>query len=1227
MDGKFLITYDENGLYSFYSDDSAEYTINLSTFGTKIVAEEIWESDYPEYYVRDIVDSNLKLKDFVLNGFSESSKTFELEIEDYIISYSSENSFATIGSKKIDYEFFISDGNARIVINGPVEENIQVQLGYYCALPIIEGQSYELTINNETLTEQCKLKNNTLYFGDYVYFLDENEEIEPEEPESETITIDSSLYSSIDSYVTFSSENETKYKIVFYKSGEAEKSYLIYSKQLINAETGAASAYVGNLDIYGGGEDTGEPFFIITNQVEEGHESFIYARESGSYILKVELYALNEVPALAGAALVSFGKKVVDGETESIENNYGIGINSSDQNLTLPQKAISLFETELFKTGANEDKIKFNYRGILGTLPHLSSNKVSDLYSNYMVGTQGIYTDNIYIGDKDQFLSFYTKNNNKELNIQANRLLFNAGGSYTDVAEIEKAVDSKDWLSYKETEDEEAIEGKTYYIKSIVPVGENLLIYPYNDTALSPKTMSGITYVDNGDLTITANGTSNKDGSDFKCSGRKPEDIPELILPNGTYWVDGNPIAGVDKNNYTTRINVGITKNNNWYALVYDYTKDTGVQFEVNGDDFRTDSAKVSVQVAVKNWTTVNNVVFRPRVRVVDVTYNEVTNIEPGVNPSEEGWYELKNGSSSISNYVSTHLEMKSDGLYVTKSDSGYKLKLDDLGAYIIDPSGIDMATYSTAVTIGNENLRNVFIDEDSVDIRDAKKVLASFGETSIIGEKDAHRVEISSVSTKFFDINGSLIAELAQGSSTGLKFIEQELTTGEVLDDVNGVTFDLSNTPIGNNGHGLVVDANICDDHARIWFESWTSGQVKTLTRNNITAVFDSSANTVKLTHTGTKKEIDLKERSEAGINLSYKLKHEPAQNFAATVYIRNSPYNSIIWLFRDIDLTQNWTGGYGYLTVAYDATTQTFNAHNGNNTEFYLEIDYRAKVSMVTDFSYIRYTMIGATPYYTFGDRTKINNTGVEYTQGTNSFASGFGLVAESDYQIVFGKYNNNNNNNVLEIGNGTSDSSRSNVFSVDWGGNVELTQANVTSLSASGNISSGGGITASSLSALYNGKSVELVVSSTGRYRGVYTPDAGWMIYHDGTNTRINNLAVDTASCTIASGWANYTSEQGPLCRKQGNVVTFLWQCKPTSSKTIDTTRTTVCTIPAEYRPPRMVSTLQQGTGTRVFEMSVQTNGEVQVARLRNMNSTSYDTADSSFWFPLYATWIVE
>lgn len=1091
MDGKFLITYDENGLYSFYSDDSAEYTINLSTFGTKIVAEEIWESDYPEYYVRDIVDSNLKLKDFVFSDFSESSKTFELEVEDYIISYSSENSFATIGSKKIDYEFFISDGNARIVINGPIEENIQVQLGYYCALPIIEGQSYELTINNETLTEQCKLKNNTLYFGDYVYFLDENEEIEPEEPESETITIDSSLYSSIDSYVTFSSENETKYKIVFYKSGETEKSYLIYSKQLINAETGAASAYVGNLDIYGGGEDTGEPFFIITNQNEDEYESFIYVRESGSYILKVELYALNEVPALAGAALVSFGKKVVDGETESIENNYGIGINSSDQNLTLPQKAISLFETELFKTGANEDKIKFNYRGILGTLPHLSPNKVSDLYNNYMVGTQGIYTDNIYIGDKDQFLSFYTKNGSKELNIQANRLLFNAGGSYTDVAEIEKAVDSKDWLSYKETEDESAIEGKTYYIKSRGPIGENLLIYPYNDTALSPKTIDGITYVDNGDLTITANGTSNKDGSDFKCSGRKPEDMPELILQNGTYWVDGNPIAGIGDKNYTTRINVGVTKNNKWYALVYDYTEDTGVQFEVNGDDFRTDSAKVSVQVAVKNWTTVNNVVFRPRVRVVGDIYNEVTNIESGVNPSEEGWYELKNGSSSISNYVSTHLEMKSDGLYVTKSNSGYKLKLDDLGAYIIDPSGLEVATYSTTVTIGNENLRNVFINDNSVNIREGLLSLASFGTITEdgkqipsikIGESDKRRVEITDKKTSFYDRDGRIMAEISQGNEQS-NYIQVPFVEGTILDENNEIEFVLPNKP-NNPTSGIVIIGGFRNSNSdstssnnfrhHFYSTNWPSpGETREVNSDNVQTFFelDSEGNgKIKLKYNGQKYNRTITERTENTVNtagyivrtISHPLKRkslinpedtevsEGCSKLKITLFHSITDYQltgeiigeineniGTIVIYNNLELlityTKTSTDDHGTIDISFKTGYQFY-----ANIEYYAEVSelmiapVDGKKKWAREVDGIRYYSIDSLPYYSFGTRANGNI-------GINSLTAGNSLIAGGENQIIFGKYNLNSLENILEIGNGTDESNRKNAVEIKSNGNA--------------------------------------------------------------------------------------------------------------------------------------------------------------------------------------------
>ena len=73
-----------------------------------------------------------------------------------------------------------------------------------------------------------------------------------------------------------------------------------------------------------------------------------------------------------------------------------------------------------------------------------------------------------------------------------------------------------------------------------------------------------------------------------------------------------------------------------------------------------------------------------------------------------------------------------------------------------------------------------------------------------------------------------------------------------------------------------------------------------------------------------------------------------------------------------------------------------------------------------------------------------------------GTSSIAMGEGVSAKSANQTVLGKYNIEDYNNSYSfiIGNGTSTSARSNMFTMDWSGNATLagtlTVANPTSLS---------------------------------------------------------------------------------------------------------------------------------------------------------------------------------
>ena len=130
---------------------------------------------------------------------------------------------------------------------------------------------------------------------------------------------------------------------------------------------------------------------------------------------------------LIGGALVNMG------DESNSHNNYGIGINSSDNTVNLPARAISLFETVIHE---NEDtKVTYDYKGILGTLPRLNRNSVHDIYTNYMVGSQGIYTNNMYLGDANQFIAFYDYNGDKKLRIRANQIEFES--PYTGWSDVD----------------------------------------------------------------------------------------------------------------------------------------------------------------------------------------------------------------------------------------------------------------------------------------------------------------------------------------------------------------------------------------------------------------------------------------------------------------------------------------------------------------------------------------------------------------------------------------------------------------------------------------------------------------------------------------------------------------------------------------------------------------------------------------------------------------------
>lgn len=117
---------------------------------------------------------------------------------------------------------------------------------------------------------------------------------------------------------------------------------------------------------------------------------------------------------------------------------------------------------------------------------------------------------------------------------------------------------------------------------------KNIIQYPY---AVTTKTDKGITWTDNGDGTVTANGTAAGDSFfAFSYSVAPPA--------SGEYTLSGCPVGG------------GGTK---YYIYAYDGSNRIGTDYG-SGRTVSVDAAKTyRVYAMVANGTTVNNITFKPQ--------------------------------------------------------------------------------------------------------------------------------------------------------------------------------------------------------------------------------------------------------------------------------------------------------------------------------------------------------------------------------------------------------------------------------------------------------------------------------------------------------------------------------------------------------------------------------------------------------------------------------------
>lgn len=206
----------------------------------------------------------------------------------------------------------------------------------------------------------------------------------------------------------------------------------------------------------------------------------------------------------------------------------------------------------------------------------------------------------------------------------------------------------------------------------------NRLPYPYYETS---KTLDGIEWIDNGNGTVKANGTSSNVAR-FEMSSRTEKPIS---LKRGTYLLYGCP-SGFPENVYIWVVRTGSDGNIEYLAIDYG----DGATFTLDED---CDS--IGVQIRINNGVTVENLIFEPM--IVPASLGKIP-FEPYVADVQT---QLNNvGRIVVDEYLSVSISAGAEA--VVKSYSGL-----DVGVY--------MATFTAVGTSNSMMSAHIYLNNANI--------------------------------------------------------------------------------------------------------------------------------------------------------------------------------------------------------------------------------------------------------------------------------------------------------------------------------------------------------------------------------------------------------------------------------------------------------------------------------------------------------------------------------
>lgn len=254
---------------------------------------------------------------------------------------------------------------------------------------------------------------------------------------------------------------------------------------------------------------------------------------------------------------------------------------------------------------------------------------------------------------------------------------------------------------------------------------KNLIPYPYYDTT---KTINGVTFTDNGDGTITANGTATGVGASFLVFSNS-----NGLVGQGKYYLSGCP------SNDDSAISLQPKIDNEWNPINYDFGQ---------GQTITVQSTLTQISCVVSSGKTVHNVTFRPFLAKAD----SATSYEPY-------GYKIPVANDTRENLLNV------EDCTVTQTNSyyaGISTPLTDSNMSTYLPYLDEMKGKSVVFScdLDNENFRQEFLIYYNVEVNGAFKYIQLMRDnnfTAILPDATPIRIECRARSNSA-DLNGTMV-------------------------------------------------------------------------------------------------------------------------------------------------------------------------------------------------------------------------------------------------------------------------------------------------------------------------------------------------------------------------------------------------------------------------------------------------------------------------------------